>query len=207
MIELVVFDLWQTLAYRDSGFDALSEILKKTNSKIPRKEFVKIFERSLQTRRWGSKYDAYSNLCKNMNAEVNDDNVNFMIDIRTKDEAYTKLYPHVIPMLETLKNQNYKIGLLSNSSIWSVEQIKAKTKLLDYIDYPLFSFDVGTIKPDLMFFRKMLEISGKNPENTIMIGDKMEDDVLPARKVGMNAIDFRDYERLKEDLNFYGIKI
>jgi FMN phosphatase YigB (HAD superfamily) len=37
--------------------------------------------------------------------------------------------------------------------------LREKTRILDYIDYPLFSFDVGVVKPDLKIFEKMLEIA------------------------------------------------
>ena len=47
--------------------------------------------------------------------------------------------------------------------------MKEKTAILDYIDYPLFSFGLGTIKPDLAFFEKMLEITACKPEETIMV--------------------------------------
>lgn len=53
----------------------------------------------------------------------------------------------------------------------------------------------------------MLKISKCKPEETIMIGDKLNDDVLPAKSLGMNAILFKDYEQLKNELSTFGISI
>lgn len=207
MIKLLIFDLWQTLAYRGVEYSTTYEMLKQTGAKIPKEEFVKIFESSLQTRKWNSKFEAYRNLCKNMGLETTEENIDLLMQIRDKAEEETKLYPHTINMLLQLRKQGYKTGLISNSSIFAVRQIKKKTNLLDYIDYPLFSFDVGVIKPDLKFFKEMLKIANCKPEEAIMIGDKLNDDVLPPKEIGMNAILYTDYEILKKDLAPFGIVI
>lgn len=205
MIKLIIFDLWQTLAYRDVPESSTKSILRLTNSPIPHKEFVKIFENSIQTRKWNSKYDAYVNLCKNMNLPETEENVNLLMSIRDEAESKTKEFEHTNSMLRQLKDAWYKIWLISNCSMFALEQIKHKTSILDYIDYPLFSFEVGTIKPDLKIFEKMLEISWCKPEETIMIWDKMWDDVLPPRELWMNSCLYENYEQLKKDLLDYGI--
>lgn len=207
MIKLIIFDLWQTLAYRDVDYSTTSKMLEKTKISIPKKKFVKIFERSIQTKKWTSKYRAYRNLCKNMGLKITEQNVKLLMSIRDKAEARTKLYSHTLPMLKQLKNQGYKIGLISNTSIFGIKKVNKKTKLLKYIDYSLFSFEAGVIKPDLKIFKKMLEISKCKPKETIMIGDKPHDDVIPPKKLGMNAILYKDYKTLKKDLKKFRINI
>ncbi len=205
MIKLIIFDLWKTLAYRDVPEGSAKTMLRVTNSKIPYPEFVKIFENSLQTKKWKSKFDAYANLCKNMNLPVTEENVQLLMSIRDEAESKTKEFEHTNSMLRQLKDAWYKIWLISNCSVFALEHVKEKTSILNYIDYPLFSFDVWTIKPDLKIFVKMLEISWFKPEESIMIGDNMWDDVLPPREIWMNSCLFKNYEQLKEDLLEYSI--
>ena len=205
MIKLIVFDIRKTIAYRDVPESSSKTMWRITESSIPYPEFVKIFENSLQTKKWDSKFDAYANLCKNINLPVTDVNVNFLMSIRDYAESKTKEYDYTIPMLKQLKEAGYKIGLISNSSVFAAEQIKSKTSILDYVDYPLFSFDVGTIKPALNIFEKMLEISWCKPEEVIMIWDKMWDDIVPPRELWMNSCLFENYEQLKKDLLNFGI--
>ena len=207
MIKTIIFDLWQTLVYRNVNYSTTSRMLEKTGVKISKKKFVKIFEESVQTRKWKSKFEAYKNLCKNMRLETTEQNVNLLMDLRDKAEAQTKLYKHSISILKQLKKQGYKTGLISNTSVFAIKQIKKKTNLLKYIDYPLFSYDAGVIKPNLKFFKKMLKISKCKPEETIMIGDKLNDDVIPPRTIGMNAIHFRNYNQLKKELAYFSIYI
>lgn len=205
MIKLIIFDLRKTLAYRDVEKSSTTQILEQTWASLPKKDFVKIFENSVQTKKRTNKYEAYENLCKNMGLPMTKDNMNLLINIRDYAESQSKLYLHTIPMLKQLRKLWYKIWLLSNSSIFAVEVLKRKTNLLDYIDYPLFSFEVGTIKPDLAFFEKMLEITACKPEEVIMVWDKLHDDVLPPRELGMNSILFENYEQLKSDFASFGI--
>lgn len=205
MIKLIIFDLRKTLAYRDVEKSSTTQMLEQTWASLPKKDFVKIFENSVQTKKRTNKYEAYENLCKNMGLPMTKDNMNLLINIRDYAESQSKLYLHTIPMLKQLRKLWYKIWLLSNSSIFAVEVLKRKTNLLDYIDYPLFSFEVGTIKPDLAFFEKMLEITACKPEEVIMVWDKLHDDVLPPRELGMNSILFENYEQLKSDFASFGI--
>jgi len=206
MIKLIIFDLWKTLGYRDIPYDSDSAMSGLTRGKVSKKEFVKIFENSLQTKKWRSKYRAYTNLCRNMRLPVNDQNVKKLINIRDGAETKIKLFPYTITLLKQLKKLGYQTGLISNSSVFAVEYLK-KMKLLDLIDYPLFSFQVGVIKPDLKIYKKLLIIAKCKPAEAIMIGDKIGDDVIPPRKIGMYATHFTNYLKLKKDFKKFNIFI
>ncbi len=203
MIKLIIFDLRKTLAYRDVDYSSTSKILEETGVCIPKEEFVKLFESSLQTKKWNDKYEAYKNLCKNMGLVATEENVKLIMEIRDHAEAHTKLYSHTLEMLKRLRELGYYTGLLSNSSVFAIEQIRAKTTLLDYIDYPLFSFDVGLIKPDLSFFKAILQKTACKAEEALMIGNNLKDDILPSQELGMHAIHYQNYEQLKKDLKIY----
>lgn len=207
MIKLIIFDLWRTLAYRDVEYSSTTKMLEETGVSINKNVFVKVFETSLQTKKRSNKYEAYENLCKNMKLPITEHNVNLLMNIRDYAESKTKEYSHTISMLQQLKKLWYKIWLLSNSSVFAVEQIKKKTSILDYIDYPLFSFDIWLIKPDISFFKEMLNKANCKPEESIMIWDKINDDVLPPRQIWMNSILFENYEQLKKEFLTFGIKL
>ncbi len=206
-IKLIIFDLWKTLVYRDVEKDAHIQMLNKFNLKFSEREFTKIFENSIQTKKWKSEFEAYKNLARNAGLLPLKENARLLMKIRKRAEAKTKLYLHTIKMLKMLKKQGYKIGILSNSSVFVIDRIKKKFSLMDYVDYPLFSFDVGIIKPSTKGFREILKKAKCNPKEAIMIGDKISDDVIPARKVGISAIHFKNYPQLKRDFLKFGINI
>ena len=205
MIKLVVFDLWQTLAFRDVNYSTTSRMLEETGAKIPKEKFVKLFESSIQTRKWVSKLDAYKNLCKKMGLETTGKNVKRLMEIRDYAEERTKEFGHSVPLLKQLQRQGLKTGLLSNTSVFALKQVRKKTRILDFIDYPVFSFEVGAIKPDKRMFKEVLKRAKCRPEDALMIGDKPNDDVIPAQKIGMNAILFKDSKQLKKDLAKFSI--
>ena len=103
MIKLIVFDIRKTIAYRDVPESSSKTIRKTIKSQIPYPKFVKIFEKSLQTKKWDLKFNAYANLCKNINLPVTDENVNLLMSMRDAAESKTKEYEYTIPMLKQLK--------------------------------------------------------------------------------------------------------
>ena len=62
--------------------------------------------------------------------------------------------------------------------------------LYDYFDFVIFSSDVGYKKPDLRLFMTALKKMNLELEPTCVmsIGDSYENDILPARKLGMRAM-------------------
>lgn len=206
MIKLIVFDLWDTLAYKYTKVGGTRHLIRVMKPGIARKKFVKIFENSLQTKRWRSKYAAYQDLCRKVGFPATRENIQMLIKLRNHSESKTGLFKHTLPMLKKLR-KGYRIGLISNTSIFATSKLKKKTRLFDNIDHLLFSYDAGMIKPDPRIFRKMLGIAKVKPSEAIMIGDKMDDDVRASRRVGMNAIHFQGYEKLKKRLAGFGIVI
>lgn len=208
MIKLIVFDLWQTLAYRKGDFNHFytRQILKKFNLKFSIEEAVKIFENSVQLKKWVSKFEAYKNLCKNFGIDETCENINLLVGMRNHVENNAVLYKHSLPLLKNLKKQGYEIGLITNSTVFSIEKIK-KMGLLKYIDYPVFSFDVGVVKPDLKSFKLILKKANVKPNEAVMIGDKIKDDVIPPRKIGMNSIHFQGIWKLKKELEEFGVNL
>ncbi|MEM2974439.1 MAG: hypothetical protein QW112_02330 [Candidatus Micrarchaeia archaeon] len=57
-IKLIIFDLWDTLAYRNVRIGSVDYLIGLTGYKGPKDKFAKIFENSVQKRRWKTKHEA-----------------------------------------------------------------------------------------------------------------------------------------------------
>lgn len=57
-----------------------------------------------------------------------------------------------------------------------------------YIDLVIASAEEGVSKPDRRIFEIALERSGCKPENAVMIGDRIDNDIIPAKQLGMKTI-------------------
>ena len=60
--------------------------------------------------------------------------------------------------------------------------------LLRYFDVLAPSAELGIAKPDPAIFLWALRESGCDPENAAMIGDRIDNDVLPAKALGMRIV-------------------
>ena len=97
-----------------------------------------------------------------------------------------KLYRDVPEVLEKLKDK-YALGIIANQSLGTVERL-IKFGIRDYFDVILASAEEGVAKPDLEIYRRALERAGCLPENAYMIGDRLDNDIQPAARLGMSTI-------------------
>jgi HAD superfamily hydrolase (TIGR01549 family) len=207
MVKLVAFDLWKTLAKKQfSTAEKIREEFCPRSSLRPR-YFLKLFEEATQTTRWNTREEMADSILRRLGAEPSERNIARVIDIMDGAEGNFELLPHAIQMLKSLKVRGYVTGIVSNTNVFSVEHLKEKSELLRHVDFPVFSFDVGAIKPDKAIFAELLNRSGCDPWDAVMVGDKEEDDILPAREIGMKALLFTDYGRLKAGLEGLGVHL
>lgn len=101
------------------------------------------------------------------------------------DFLTSDLYPDAIPCLAALKARGLKVLIAGNQPI---ESEAALARLALPADLIASSAGWGVAKPDPAFFARVIEAAGEPPENIAYIGDRLDNDVLPARQAGMIAI-------------------
>jgi putative hydrolase of the HAD superfamily len=94
------------------------------------------------------------------------------------------IYDDVLPTLQLLRERRLGIGLVSNTS--RDLQAFVRHHGLD-VDAAVGSGLYGKTKPHPTIFRHALEQLDVMPEDAVMVGDSVEDDVEGARAVGMRA--------------------
>lgn len=98
--------------------------------------------------------------------------------------------PGIEYVLRRLKSKGISIGIISNSPIPGKchDMTLKHLNLLDYFSYRFYSYDVGIRKPDHRMFWYALKVSMTRENESIMIGDRFEMDVLPAQEIGMQGL-------------------
>ena len=96
-----------------------------------------------------------------------------------------ELYEDTVPVLEQLRRDGIKIGLVSNSAR-DVREF-ARHHALE-IDAGISSFHHGKTKPHASIFRAVLDLLEVEPHEALMVGDTVDDDVEGARAAGMQAV-------------------
>lgn len=95
------------------------------------------------------------------------------------------LYSDVRPCFESLKRSGYLVGIAGNQTLRAGSLLRELNLPADFI---VTSDDLGAEKPDVQFFERLLEQQSLNAAATAYVGDRYENDVLPAQKVGLRGI-------------------
>jgi HAD superfamily hydrolase (TIGR01662 family) len=94
-----------------------------------------------------------------------------------------------VPTLKILREAGYRLGMISNTSDdENVQQLVDRCELRPYFDVILTSAGCGIRKPDEHIFHLALDFFGLPAEQTAMVGDMLEADILGANQLGMYSI-------------------
>lgn len=96
------------------------------------------------------------------------------------------LYSDAAKCLEIL-NSRYKIGIIANQSLGTKARLE-QHGILQYIDLVIASAEEGVAKPDKRIFEIALNRSNCQPGESVMIGDRIDNDIVPAKRMGMHTI-------------------
>ena len=96
------------------------------------------------------------------------------------------VYPEAESCLIEL-SKHYKIGIIANQNLGSEERLE-KLGLLKHIDLVIASAEEGVAKPDLRIFQIALARAECKPEEAVMVGDRIDNDIIPANKIGMTTV-------------------
>ncbi len=163
------FDIGSTLVDESKAYKhRISETIKNTN--ITYEEFYEIMLTYYKQKKNGYN-EAVKHFCLNKTKW------------HTEDEF---LYPETKNTLNKLCKK-YKIGIIANQEYGCKERLE-KFGILQYIDLVISSSEEGICKPDLQIFRLALERANCKAKNAVMIGDRLDNDIEPANKLGMKTI-------------------
>ena len=96
------------------------------------------------------------------------------------------LYSDTTKCLEILSGR-YKIGIIANQSLGTKTRLE-QHGILQYIDLVIASAEEGVAKPDKRIFEIALNRSNCQPGESVMIGDRIDNDIVPAKRMGMHTI-------------------
>ena len=114
---------------------------------------------------------------------INKYNFKEVAPYRTELETLYKEAPAVIQAL----SQKYELGIIANQLDGLKERLQA-FDLLKYFKYIISSWDLKVMKPDIRIFEYALDKANCKPQEACMIGDRLDNDILPAKSLGMKTV-------------------
>ncbi len=128
-----------------------------------------------------------------------------MLDLWVGDlKQQTPEIPHMLDLVDRLRSNGYKLGLLSNTTAPHVA-VNRTRHIFDRFDVALMSNEIGCRKPDKEAFQKLADGLGVAPQEMIFIDD-LSENVAGAEALGIVAIKFNGYEPLVTQLQSLGVR-
>ena len=101
------------------------------------------------------------------------------------------LVPGTREALAWCKSHSLSVVLVTNT-LWrgddEVRRDWERFGLADAIDHVVSSHSIGWQKPHAAIFRRALELSGSEPKEAVMVGDRLRQDVWGAKRLGLSAV-------------------
>jgi len=110
----------------------------------------------------------------------------------------------VFSLIETLKNNGYKIGYISNTEVPSMSHFHSYKS--DLFDAVVFSCLAGIVKPDKSIYLKCTDLLKIAPENSVFIDD-LQMNVDGANDAGLHGILFESPRQIMSALTDMGINL
>ncbi|MBI3300272.1 MAG: HAD-IA family hydrolase [Elusimicrobia bacterium] len=191
MIRGVIFDIDNTLTdfmrTKRMAVDVAVEMMIDAGLKVDKTAFVeKIFELY-----WKEGVEDQRIFDKILQKEFGRIDIKILaagiVGYRRSKAGSLALYPHVTVTLFELLKMGIRSTVLSDAPKLEVWLRIVGLGIHNYFDHVIASEDYGVKKPDQIPFRKALEVLGTKAEETLMVGDWPDRDIVGAKKIGLKT--------------------
>ncbi|MDO6517572.1 YjjG family noncanonical pyrimidine nucleotidase [Zobellia uliginosa] len=145
------------------------------------------------------RYQRLKSVFDDLKYPVPDETINKLSDEYIRYlSSFNHLFPNATEILDYLKPK-YKLHIITNG-FQEVQEKKLKnSNIYGYFNQIIDSEMAGVKKPDPFIFELALRRADARPENSLMIGDNLEADILGAQAVGYHALHFNAHQGPKHD--------
>jgi HAD superfamily hydrolase (TIGR01509 family) len=171
-VKAILFDAGSTLLTEESIYqDRVQRTIALNHLDLTYDDFLQVFQEASVKR-----MNPYLYTCEKLGIK----------NLVPWDFSSEAPYPGVSALLEALK-PHYQLAIVANQPPHFDARIK-KLGLWDYFNAVVGSDDYGVRKPEPAIFLLALHKLGVQPEEAIMVGDRLENDIVPAKKLGLKTI-------------------
>lgn len=89
--------------------------------------------------------------------------------------------------LQLLSRKGYRLGIIANQVAGTSDRL-GNWGLRAFIDVVVTSAEAGVAKPEKAIFEQALMLAGCKPEESMMVGDRLDNDIQPAKAIGMKTV-------------------
>lgn len=171
---------WQGL------FQAVSGELKKRGREVSREQIWRMYDEVCAT------YEPFQwkGLCRKLaTSQAEADELEKLSAAGGWSHDAEIAYPGVADVVRQLHGR-YKLGIIANQSEGTSQRL-AERGIREYFDLVIGSAEAGVRKPDPVIFQMALKQANCDANAAVMVGDRIDNDIRPAKALGMKTIHVR----------------
>lgn len=186
MLRAVILDLWNTLAHQARGPNPMVETGRLLGVR-GRPGWTRRIERAIMCRRLSGIEEALPLLEEAFGLRGDGERRARIARVWHEARGGARLFPDALPALEELRTRGLRLALLSNTQSFDLEVLECSL-LPGLLERVHLSCDTGRLKPEPEAYLALLRDLELPPEEALMVGDRLEDDVIAPRAVGLRAL-------------------
>ena len=189
MIKAVIFDMYETLITLYNSPNYFGPHMAK-DAGIPVEKFKEIWSPMEGDRSIGKiSLEEILELILRKNDCYSEELLNKLVEKRVwaKAECFKHLHEEIIPMLQALKEQGIKIGLISNCFSEEAKLIR-ESILFPFFDAAMLSYEQGVKKPDEEIYKRCMKELQVEPKECLYVGDGGSHELEAANGLGLRAL-------------------
>ena len=121
-------------------------------------------------------------------------------------DKIVKEYPYSKSFVKTLKQNGYKVYLLSNYSKKHFSLSKPTFEFIHYVDGGVISYEVKSIKPEPKIYQTLIDNYSINPAEAVFLDD-LAANLEGAKPFGFHTIQVKSYDQMIGELKDLGVRI
>jgi putative hydrolase of the HAD superfamily len=197
-VQAVIFDLFGTLVNDfatsvGQTYTELAEVLE-----VPYEQFMPLWRQTSEIRTAGAFQTVEASIehvCDIMGVRVGPEQMTKAVEIRLQQTRRAlEPRPDAVATIARLKDEGYKLGLLSNCSI-EIPILWPQTTFAHLFDSAIFSSRERLKKPDPRIYQLACERLGVTPEHCLYIADGENHELATAAKIGIHPVLIRNSSR------------
>ena len=186
-MKAIIFDFWGTLVEHGVKPSPIKQVKQLIAPRMGFTSFVVLFEQSLMTKPYNDLYEGFRVVLENFGKKPRRELLDKLIAIWNKNKLLAKPFPETINVLKELK-KDYALGLMANTDSLSVPTIIEKYGIDKLMDSIAYSYKEGSLKSSGVLINKLMRELGVEKHELVVVGDSLQSDIEPAKKLGIKAI-------------------
>jgi len=191
MLEAILFDLYDTLAYIEIEDYLRTKVQMAAEAGVPAEVFVAQWKRYTRPAARGeilTTEERVARVLRDLGVDPARQLIRRLSQLEVElQEQHVHLFPDTREVLTRLRDKGLKLGLVTNTSL-ATSKVPDILSIRTFFDTVVFSYAIGVRKPDPAIYLAACKQLAVPPSACLFVGDGNDRELDGAREVGMRTV-------------------